>query len=196
MAARSCLYSARKRTTATCRGAVRRKSLSGTQLRPRRVRRRRSPCVSRDFEEQDLPPPEVAGPNSRAIAAGPSPTRMRRLLPPRGDPPTYDIGASGATRASPPTRRSFVREQLDTAPVYFHSPRSAGRKRACSARCGGDLDGRDSPAWCADRCPCRRDIAARVAQRVRVNIEQANAFSGDADQILHRGACQGLTAFG
>jgi hypothetical protein len=33
-----------------------------------------------------------------------------------------------------------------------------------------------------------------VAQRVRVNVQQANAVSGDAHQILHRGACQGLTA--
>ena len=39
-------------------------------------------------------------------------------------------------------------------------------------------------------------VAARVAQRVRVNIEQANAFSGDPDQILHRGAREWLTAFG
>ena len=39
-------------------------------------------------------------------------------------------------------------------------------------------------------------VAARVAQRVRVNVEQANPFCGDADQILRRGACQGLAAFG
>ena len=44
--------------------------------------------------------------------------------------------------------------------------------------------------------PVGEIVAARVAQRVRVNVQQANAFSGDADQILHRGARQGLTAFG
>jgi len=44
--------------------------------------------------------------------------------------------------------------------------------------------------------PVGEIVALRVAQRVRMDVEQANAFGGDADQILHRGACQGLTAFG